>query len=295
MNKKLKKQLNAAFYAPEPVKKDAFIKKLRPRELSTMEMLFQQVPYIRKAVWIFAVIILTTAVVGACSMNTNTERIIEALAPLAAAAASLEIHRSYRYKMTEFEMATRFSMKSVFYARMLIIGLAYAAVFCIIAPIISVRFGISVTLLSLRILIPYLVTTSICLHLERTKIGRTNTHLSAAVAAIIAIGIMWISSYDLESLTNLMAQWGLVILIMLVILGFYLATQFISIPKSIRLLSQSVAMLPSELINLFTLYDHRLVSIFGQYHTMFSVAPIIYLLISVILCISACGSYNHPF
>lgn len=221
MNKKLKKQLNTAFYAPEPVKKDAFIKKLRPREITTMEMLFQQAPYIRKTVWVFAVFILTTAIAGACSMNMNTEHIIEALAPLAAAAASLEIHRSNRYKMTEFEMATRFSLKGVLFARMLIIGLVYAAVFCITAPVISVRFGIGVTVLSIRILIPYLVTTSICLHLERTRIGRTNIHLSAAVAAINAIGIMWISRYDMENLTNFLAQWGMVILLLLVVLTVY--------------------------------------------------------------------------
>lgn len=221
MNKKLKEQLNIAFYAPEPVKKDAFIKKLRPREITTLEMLLQQMPYIRKAVWVFVVIILTTAIVGACSMNMNTERIVEALAPLAAAAASLELHRSYRYKMTEFELATRFSMKSVFYARMLIIGLAYAAVFCIITPVISVRFGIGVTLLSVRILIPYLLTTSLCLHLERTKLGRNNTHLSAVIASIISIGIMWVSSYDMVFLTHFIAQWGSVILILLVILAVF--------------------------------------------------------------------------
>ena len=89
-----------------------------------------------------------------------------------------------------------------------------------------------------------------------------------------------------EFLRNGIAVMGLMI-------GFYLATQFISIPKSIRFLSQSVAMLPSELINLWTLYDHRLVSIFGHYHTMFSVAPIIYLLISIVLCIIAWQVYRR--
>lgn len=89
-----------------------------------------------------------------------------------------------------------------------------------------------------------------------------------------------------EFLRNGIAVMGLMI-------GFYLATQFISIPKSIRLLSQTVAMLPTELINIWTLYDHRLVSIFGQYHTMLAVAPIIYILISVILCSIAWQAYRR--
>lgn len=114
MNKRLKKQLDIAFYVPEPMEKKSFLKKLRPREINTAELLIQQVVYIRKIVWVFAFVILMVALIGAFSMNTKTENIIEALAPLAAVAAILEMHRSYRYQMTEFEMTTRFSIRSVF-------------------------------------------------------------------------------------------------------------------------------------------------------------------------------------
>lgn len=99
MNKKLKKQLNTAFYAPEPVKKDSFLKKLRPREITTTEMIFQQLPYIRKTVWLMAVAVLTVAVIGSYVASENTVRVIEALAPLAAVSACLEMQRSYRYQM----------------------------------------------------------------------------------------------------------------------------------------------------------------------------------------------------
>jgi len=83
------------------------------------------------------------------------------------------------------------------------------------------------------------------------------------------------------------------IAVMGLMIGMYLATQFISIPKSHRLLSEAVTMLPTELISTWTLLDHRLVNVFGHYHTMFEVAPIIYLLISIVLCMMAWQAYRR--
>lgn len=221
MDKKLKRQLNVAFYTPEPVKKDSFLKKLRPREITTTEMISQQLPFIRKTVWLMAVAVLTVAVIGSYAASESTVHVIEALAPLAAISACLEIQRSYRYQMTELEMATRFSVKSVLFARMLIIGLAYAVVFCSIAPILSVRFGISVIVLASRILIPYLITVSICLHIERTEVGRKNRYLSMAIACLISISVFWIGNYDMANLTEFITRWGPVMVVLLVVLTVY--------------------------------------------------------------------------
>lgn len=89
-----------------------------------------------------------------------------------------------------------------------------------------------------------------------------------------------------EFLRNGIAVMGLMI-------GFYLATQFINIPKSHRIISQAMTMLPTDLINLFTLYDHRLVNTFGHYHTMIDIAPVIYVFIAVILCVATWWAYRR--
>ena len=221
MNKRLKEQINLAFFTPEPVRKSAFLGKLRPREITTPALMLQQVPYIRMNIWLSAVFILTIAVVGACIMNTNTERAVEALVPLAAAAASLEIQRSCRYHMTDLEMATRFSLKSVICARMLIIGVVYTAVFCTVAPVVSVRFGIGVTIVVFRILVPFLIATSLCLRIERTKMGRENSYLSVAAAGAISMGIIWVSSYEMARVVSVIEKWGLLIIIPFLIMAIY--------------------------------------------------------------------------
>ena len=48
MKDDMEKLLSDAFYAPEPKNKQAFLKNIRPREISTFEMILQQ---FRQALW----------------------------------------------------------------------------------------------------------------------------------------------------------------------------------------------------------------------------------------------------
>jgi hypothetical protein len=79
--------------------------------------------------------------------------------------------------------------------------------------------------------------------------------------------------------------------VMGLMIGIYIAIFIIDVPKSYRVISQSIAMLPTELINLWSLMDHRLINIFGNYYSMFTVSPVICLMLTVILCIIARQAY----
>lgn len=83
------------------------------------------------------------------------------------------------------------------------------------------------------------------------------------------------------------------IAVMGLMMGFYLATQFIVIPKSHRIISQAMAMLPTDLTNIFTLVDHRLVNIFGHYHAMFDIAPVIYVFLAGIFSFATWWAYRR--
>lgn len=87
-----------------------------------------------------------------------------------------------------------------------------------------------------------------------------------------------------ELMRNGVAVMGLMI-------GIYIAIFIIDVPKSYRVISQSIAMLPTELINLWSLMDHRLINIFGNYYSMFTVSPVICLVLTVILSIIARQAY----
>ena len=79
--------------------------------------------------------------------------------------------------------------------------------------------------------------------------------------------------------------------VMGLMIGLYIVIFIINVPKSYRVISQSIAMLPTELINIWSLMDHRLINIFGNYYSMFTLSPMIYLIMTVILCMIARKAY----
>ena len=125
--------------------------------------------------------------------------------PFTAAVSVIETQRSKRFGMSELEMATRFSLRSVVFARMTLLGILSAIILCITSPVIAVSFGGSVIVTAVRILIPYLVTMIIGLHIERSTFGRNHGIISLAVAGASAAFVAW--SYQLEE--NIFLQYEL--------------------------------------------------------------------------------------
>ena len=223
MDRELNQLLSDAFHAPEPEKKDAFIRNLRPRETGMVEMLLTQIPYIRLPIWLLSIAIALIAVGGSVLGMEDTEYVITILMPFSAAAAVLETQRSVRFGMSELEMATRFSLKSVVFARLLILGIVSGIILCLASPVIAVSFGRSTVLTAIRILIPYLITMLISLIVERSALGRTHGYASFLIAGLSLVVITWIyncapvieSGYE-----EFTSKWGLLTVLVLLALTF---------------------------------------------------------------------------
>ena len=184
----LKNLINDAYRAPEPEKKQEFINKLRPRTIGTLKMLLQQIPYIRPYVWILSALIIALAITGTVMGGEGTDRLIALIMPFTAAVGILETGRSRRYNMSELEMATRFSLRSVVFARMTIFGFMSVILTAVISPLIAGSFGMDAVITAETILIPYLITMIVSLHIERSPVGRENGLLSVVIAA----GVMFL-------------------------------------------------------------------------------------------------------
>ncbi len=215
--------INEAFSAPEPERKQDFIRNLRPREVGTIQMIFGQVSYIRPATWILSVAITIFAIIGCVVGIDNTENIIAAAMPFTAALAVIETQRSKRYNMSELEMATRFSLRSIVFARMTILGIFSAIMLCVISPVIAISFGGNVIVTAVRMLIPYLVTMIIGLHIERSTLGRNNGFVSLVIAGASAIFVSW--AYQLEENVFLQYElftnsYGFILVTVLLVLTF---------------------------------------------------------------------------
>ena len=114
---------------PDRAQKEAFLSNLMAGQLKITvdKMLLIQAKYIRKTAWLTALLLLFAAAMVA---KGNPESVfqIAALTPLLAFVTEIETRRSYAYGMAELEMTTRFSLRSIVFARFLLLGIFDLAV-----------------------------------------------------------------------------------------------------------------------------------------------------------------------
>lgn len=178
---------------PNPAKKEAFLKNVmtgqitRATKITLDRMLLIQTKYIRKTAWLAALmILLAAALITKGSPNGVLQ--IAALTPLLAFVTEIETRRSYAYGMAELEMTTPFSLRSIRYARFLILGLLDLSVLTGIALFIRNYITISAMLTLSCLLLPFLLTMAGALLLERTAFGRSHPYGSGVLALLIAAG-----------------------------------------------------------------------------------------------------------
>ena len=140
---------------PDPAKKEAFLK-----------------------------IVMTGQITRATNMTLHR---ISALTPLLAFVTEIETRRSYAYGMAELEMTTAFSLRSIRYARFMILGLFDMAVLAGISLLIRKYVAMSVLLTLAHLLLPFLLTMIGALLLERTVFGRTHPYGSGVLALLTTV------------------------------------------------------------------------------------------------------------
>ena len=210
--KVLKEELQCAFAAPKPQRREAFLQLLSERSLGTEQSLetdrllktglpsfvLSQVMYISKGIWwlsaaVFAAACLLAASPGMAGDRNQNQVIwgISALAPLLAMTVIAESGRSQSFRMAELEMATRFSLRSVALARLGILGLENLGMLILLAFMGRGGDGAgqdgSIVQAGLGILLPYLLTSFLGLRIVRSFRGREAVYYCFGMAACISI------------------------------------------------------------------------------------------------------------
>ena len=207
----LKELLDLGFTAAEPLderKKAEFMKGLpegRIKKISLPLMVIRQIRYIRPVSWIAAVLFLAVARMIVPHLDHDSLWALAACTPFLAVAADLEVRRSYRYGMAEIESTTRFSLRSIAYARFLLVGVLYFATMLILSVIIQRFVQIRTLIMFSGLLVPYLVTMTGALLLERTAFGRSVPYASFFAAGLTAAGV-FLARYS--GLMFLQVQYG---------------------------------------------------------------------------------------
>ncbi len=188
MNKELKNALIESFDTPAPTRKKEFLCSIQKPSISIWEFIGTQAAYIRKWVWGLSVLIFTVALIGAEYMERDMLWCISAFMPLLALSVLTESGRSESYGMAEFELSTRFCLKSVVLARLWIIGAANLVLFCLLVPFAHMNNGVSILQTGVYMACPYLLTTFGGLWAVRKVRGKEAAYLCAGIAVGVCTG-----------------------------------------------------------------------------------------------------------
>ncbi len=188
MNHQLKRNIQKAFAAPEPdqQEKARFLRSLPQPQIGMFRFILVQASYVRKLSWALSGLILLLALFCAYNISEDTLWVVSAFVPLLGLLAVTESTRSMTYGMSEFEMSTRFSLKSVVLARMSILGLINFAVIAVLTPLCRVGNEFSLLQTGMYLLVPYLLTVNFSLWIARRVNGKETIYGCMCVAAIVS-------------------------------------------------------------------------------------------------------------
>lgn len=187
MDNKLKRNIQKAFEAPRPNRQEKirFLRTLPGSRISMFRFILVQASYMRKMTLVFSVLLLLPAVIGANYISENTLWIVSAFVPILGLLAVAESTRSTMYGMSEFEMSTRFSLKSVVMARMSVLGVLDFIVLACAIPLCYTGSRFSLLQTGLYLLVPYMLTVNISLWIIRHFQSRETIYVCMCVAALI--------------------------------------------------------------------------------------------------------------
>ncbi len=181
IRKQEKEMLKQMFAEPEPRRKRAFLRSLPRQEVRLWNLVLSQAAYIRKWVWAVSFLLFGSVVLLAQYMEFECIWVLSAVMPFGALLVILEFARSTAYGMTELEMTSRFSLRTVFLARMSMLG---AAQLLGLIPV-AIVLGMQLLKSGVYILVPYLLTAVLELMAVRRLPGREGMFVCGSISAFV--------------------------------------------------------------------------------------------------------------
>ena len=200
-NKELKNRLCAAFDAPQPRKKQAFLRQFPAASISCGQFLRMQLRWLPFGAVALSVAVCTALIVFCRVTEPESVWTASAFAPFLTLGVLSVRYRSFVHGMEELEFAARFSLKSVTLARMGALALLDLAL--LLCAALLLRIGGGVLRTGLALLLPYCTTVCIALPLTRRWHGWETPVLCIATAAVVCCGVLLLRRWSVALPTAL--------------------------------------------------------------------------------------------
>lgn len=174
--------------------KQAYKERLLSKRIGFWEFIEMQIRFIGHWVWLSQAVLLFAALFFLSRFHTNTADmqsvflLLSSFAPMVAFVGFPEIMKSYAHSMEEIEACTRFSMRKLMGARILILGLTDLCSLTIILAASAVGDASLILRMILYLFVPFNLTCCACMTvLEHIKSRYAGYYCGAICAACMVI------------------------------------------------------------------------------------------------------------
>lgn len=188
MKRRRKKELVEYFEAPMPIRKSAFVQQFGMPKMNLAHVIFLQTKYISKWVWIASVFFFGVAIFCAQVAEPKYVSMFLGCVPLLVMLSVTESMRSYHYGMEELELSTRFSLKSIVLARMLMLGIGNMVV--LIGAVLVLRNSLQISIA--YVMAPYFLTAGGGLWIVRNIRSKESSLVCFALAVFVCVMVLFL-------------------------------------------------------------------------------------------------------
>lgn len=183
ISKREKELLEQAFSVPVPKKKRVFLRMLPKQEVGLGALIVSQTAYIRIWVWAVSFLMFGLVAFAAQMVELDVIWILSAVMPFAALLIIMEFARSSAYGMSELEMSSRFSLRTILLARMVMLGAVQLLGLLLIIPMA----GMTLVSNGVYLLVPYLLTALLGLVAVRRMRGKEGLFVCGSISAFVCL------------------------------------------------------------------------------------------------------------
>lgn len=212
----LERQLQILWRAPAPERRDAFLARSPLPSMGHGAFVLTQAAYIRKRVWVLSVAAFAALVGITGGWQRDALWLAASVMPFFALTAAQEQVRSSVYNMTELELATRFSVKSIMLARMGLLGSFHLALLLLLLPLLALYEQMGIWHTGVYLLVPYLMTTFLSMVCSRKARGRETMYLCMGSAVLVG-SLQTVGYYGLQWYGGRFFGWWVLALALLLI------------------------------------------------------------------------------
>lgn len=223
MNKKLKKELKAAFNAPTPTRKLDFLMDFPYPEANMFEFVCSQISYIRKRFWILSICVVITMLTCAEIFDNGykTMVLLSTALPLLTLIGVVEINKSLSHNMQELEMSCKYSLGKIILIRLSAIGSFQFIVLLTLLIPFTTKTNLGFLRNTVYIITPFLLCSYLSLFITNHLKTKDTIYICGVVTGFISIcTFILTTNIDKVYASQFIIFWNLTFILMIGLIGY---------------------------------------------------------------------------